>query len=181
MSPRTYLHTSRTASFSRRRLDSPHDYSPDTGATGGVVQALRRLVALAMALLLLPLGQGELFAQQAPPPGQEWSQNGPYNGQYAPDQQTGDGQQPYAQQPYPATGQVYSEQGYGQSQPLNAERLQQLVAPIALYPDTLVAQVLTASTYPGEVVEADHWRQSQGSASPDQIAAGADAQTWDPS
>jgi len=55
------------------------------------------------------------------------------------------------------------------------------VAPIALYPDTLVAQVLTASTYPGEVVEADHWRQSQGSASPDQIAAGADAQTWDPS
>ncbi len=181
MRPRTYVHTSPTARFSRRQFDSPQDSSPYTGATGGVVPALRRLVALAMALLLLLLGQGELFAQQAPPPGQEWSRNGPYNGQYAPDQQTGGGQQPYAQQPYAATGQVYSEQGYGQAQPLNAERLQQLVAPIALYPDTLVAQVLTASTYPGEVVEADHWRQSQGSASPDQIAAGADAQTWDPS
>jgi len=143
-----------------------------------VAQALRCLVALAMALLLLPLGQGELFAQQAPPPGQEWPQNDPYNGRYAPDQQSGDGQQPYAQQPYPVSGQVYPQQGYGQAQPRNAE---QLVAPIALYPDTLVAQVLAASTYPAQVVDADHWRQAQGYASLDQIAAGADAQTWDPS
>ena len=55
------------------------------------------------------------------------------------------------------------------------------MAPIALYPDTLVAQVLAASTYPAQVVDADRWRQAQGYASPDQIAAGADAQTWDPS
>jgi hypothetical protein len=127
------------------------------------------VVALAIALLLLPLGQGELFAQQAPPPGQEWSQNDPYNGQYAPDQQSGDGQQPYAQQLYPL------------AQPRNAEQLEQLVAPIALYPDTLVAQVLAASTYSAQVEDADHWRQAQGNASPEQIAAGADAQTWDPS
>ena len=146
-----------------------------------MAQALRCLVALAMALLLLPLGQGELFAQQAPPPGQEWPQNDPYNGRYAPDQQSGDGQQPYAQQPYPVSGQVYPQQGYGQAQPRNAEQLEQLVAPIALYPDTLVAQVLAASTYPAQVVDADHWRQAQGYASLDQIAAGADAQTWDPS
>ena len=66
-------------------------------------------------------------------------------------------------------------------EPLNAEQLEQLVAPIALYPDTLVAQVLAASTYPAQVVDADRWRQAQGYASPDQIAAGADAQTWDPS
>jgi hypothetical protein len=59
--------------------------------------------------------------------------------------------------------------------------LEQLVAPIALYPDTLVAQVLAAATYPAQVVDADHWRQAQGYASPDQIAFGADAQTWDPS
>src|ERR1035437_4199951 len=167
--PRTYLHTSRTARFSCLRLDSPQDSSPDTGATRDVAQVLRRVVALAIALLLLPLGQGELFAQQAPPPGQEWSQNDPYNRQYAPDQQSGDGQQPYAQQPYPL------------AQSRNAEQLEQLVAPIALYPDTLVAQVLAASTYPAQVVDADHWRQAQGYASPDQIAAGADAQTWDPS
>ena len=35
--------------------------------------------------------------------------------------------------------------------------LQQLVAPIALYPDELVAQILAASTYPTQVVEADRW------------------------
>src|ERR1039457_2110904 len=185
MRPRTYLHTSRTARFSCLRLDSPQDSSPDTGATRDVAQVLRRVVALAIALLLLPLGQGELFAQQAPPRGQEWPQNDPYSGQYAPDQQSGYGQQPYAQQPYPASGQVYAQQSYGQAQPLaqprNAEQLEQLVAPIALYPDTLVAQVLAASTYPAQVVDADHWRQAQGYASPEQIAAGADAQTWDPS
>ncbi len=150
-----------------------------------MAQVLTRQVAPAMALLLLPLGQGELFAQQAPPPGQEWSQNDPYNGQYAPDQQSSDGQQPYAQQPYPVSGQVYPQQGYGQAQPLaqprDAEQLKQLVAPIALYPDTLVAQVLAVSTYPAQVVNADHWRQAQGYASPNQIVAGADAQTWDPS
>jgi hypothetical protein len=38
-------------------------------------------------------------------------------------------------------------------------QLQQLVAPIALYPDALVAQILAASTYPNEVVEADRWMQ----------------------
>ena len=139
------------------------------------------MVALAMALLLLPLGQGELFAQQAPPPGEGSSQNDPHNGQHAPDQQSAYGQQLYRQQPYPSSGQVYPQQGGGEAQPLNAEQLDQLVAPIALYPDNLVAQVLTASTYPVQVVDADQWLQSQGSASPDQIAAGADAQTWDPS
>jgi hypothetical protein len=55
------------------------------------------------------------------------------------------------------------------------------VAPIALYPDTLVAQVLTASTYPLQVVDADRWRQAQASASSDQIASGANMQSWDPS
>jgi hypothetical protein len=92
----------------------------------------------------------------------------------------------------PAAGQVdprYAE-GYSaadENQPqapvqrLGAARLQQLVAPIALYPDTLVAQVLAAATYPAQVVGADHWVASQGYASPEQIAAGADTQTWDPS
>jgi hypothetical protein len=70
---------------------------------------------------------------------------------------------------------AYQQQGNGQVvQPLNAVRLQQLVAPIALYPDALVALVLTASTYPAQVTDADRWRQMQGDASPDQIAAGAD-------
>ena len=40
-----------------------------------------------------------------------------------------------------------------------AEQLQQLVAPIELYPDELVAQVLAAATYPEQVVEADRWAE----------------------
>ena len=40
------------------------------------------------------------------------------------------------------------------------EQLQRLVAPIALYPDSLVAQILAASTYPEQVVEADRWLQA---------------------
>ena len=59
-----------------------------------------------------------------------------------------------------------------QAQPLSADQLDQLVAPIALYPDAMVAQVLAAATYPTQVVEADRWRQSQGNASAEQIAAG---------
>jgi hypothetical protein len=66
-------------------------------------------------------------------------------------------------------------------QPLGPDQLQQLVAPIALYPDSLVAQVLAAATYPTQVVEADRWRQSQGNAPADQIAAGADTRNWDAS
>ena len=68
-----------------------------------------------------------------------------------------------------------------QVQPLPPDQLNQLVAPIALYPDALVAQVLAASTYPGQAADADRWRQAQGNATPDQVAAAANAQNWDPS
>ncbi|HUO60682.1 MAG TPA: DUF3300 domain-containing protein [Candidatus Acidoferrales bacterium] len=74
----------------------------------------------------------------------------------------------------------FSQQAPAQ-QPLSPEQLDQLVAPIALYPDPLVAQVLAASTYPQQVQEADRWRQAQGNAPADVIAAGAEAQNWDPS
>jgi hypothetical protein len=57
-----------------------------------------------------------------------------------------------------------------------------MVAPIALYPDTLVAQILTAATYPAQVVAADQWLRQIEGASPDEIAVGANAQSsWDPS
>lgn len=45
---------------------------------------------------------------------------------------------------------------------LSPEQLDQLVAPVALYPDPLLADVLTASTYPLEVVEADRWVEEPG-------------------
>jgi len=86
-------------------------------------------------------------------------------------------------QPY---GQTYPQQGdgqqIGQAQPVDPEQLTQLVAPIALYPDGLVAQILAASTYPAQIAAADQWLRSMGNASPDQIAASVDAQSsWDPS
>ena len=177
--------------------------------TTRVAHALRRVVALLLVLLLLPLGQGELFAQQnyphtrnqygsrvtrSQPYGQQpYAQPQPYGQQPLRTKQQPYGQQPtypsnnrYAQQqPYAAYGQAQVQQGYGQPQtqiqPMSAQQLEQLVAPIALYPDPLIAQVLTASTYPAQVADADRWRQSMGYAPADQIAAGADAQNWDPS
>src|ERR1700737_4377206 len=61
------------------------------------------------------------------------------------------------------------------------QELQQLVAPIALYPDALVAQVLAASTYPTEVVEAQRWMQSHSGLKGEELANEVDKQPWDPS
>jgi hypothetical protein len=61
------------------------------------------------------------------------------------------------------------------------EQLEQLVAPIALYPDSLVAQILAASTFPEQVVEADRWVQSHPDFQGDALAQAADQQPWDPS
>ena len=58
-----------------------------------------------------------------------------------------------AQQSAPTGSTGYS----GQGAPLSAEELQQLVAPIALYPDSLVAQILGASTFPDQVAFAANW------------------------
>jgi len=65
--------------------------------------------------------------------------------------------------------------------PQTADQLQQLVAPIALYPDSLVAQILAASTYPEQVVEADRWVQAHPDLKGDDLAKAVDQQDWDPS
>jgi hypothetical protein len=59
--------------------------------------------------------------------------------------------------------------------------LQQLVAPIALYPDSLVAQILAASTFPEQVVQADRWVQAHPDLKGDALAKAVDQQPWDPS
>jgi len=61
------------------------------------------------------------------------------------------------------------------------EQLQQLVAPIALYSDPLVAQVLTAATFPEQVVEADRWLQANPGLQGAALAQAADQQSWDAS
>jgi hypothetical protein len=64
--------------------------------------------------------------------------------------------------------------------PPPAQDLHQLVAPIALYPDALVAQILAAATYPTEIVEADRWMQSHSGLTGEALAQQVDQQPWDP-
>jgi uncharacterized membrane protein YgcG len=76
------------------------------------------------------------------------------------------------------------DQAQGQQPPYTQqtpEQLQQLVAPIALYPDSLVAQILAATTFPAEVVEADRWVQAHPDLKGDDLAKAVDQQPWDPS
>jgi hypothetical protein len=61
------------------------------------------------------------------------------------------------------------------------EQLQRLVAPIALYPDSLVAQILAAATFPEQVVEADRWVQANPDLKGDALGKAVDQQPWDPS
>jgi hypothetical protein len=62
---------------------------------------------------------------------------------------------------------------------LKPQELEALVAPIALYPDTLLAEVLMAATYPLEVVQADRWLAANKNPKEDQFKAAVDKQPWD--
>ena len=61
------------------------------------------------------------------------------------------------------------------------EELEQILAPIALHPDPLVSQILMASTYPLEVVQADRWVAQNKSLKGDAVTAALEKQDWDPS
>jgi hypothetical protein len=67
------------------------------------------------------------------------------------------------------------------TQILTADQLTDLVAPIALYTDGLLSQVLVASTYPLEVVEAQQWLQQNPTLRGTQLTDAAKQQSWDPS
>ncbi|HTS06238.1 MAG TPA: DUF3300 domain-containing protein [Candidatus Eisenbacteria bacterium] len=82
-----------------------------------------------------------------------------------------------AQQSAPAASPGYS----GQGAPLSAEELQQITAPIALYPDALVAQILGASTFPDQVSFAANWLHQNSSLTGKALLQAVDQQTWDPS
>ena len=75
--------------------------------------------------------------------------------------------------PPPAQAPPYAQQ--------TPEQLQQLVAPIALYPDSLVAQILAASTFPEQVVEAGRWVQAHPDLKGQALGQAVDQQPWDPS
>ena len=61
------------------------------------------------------------------------------------------------------------------------EELDQILAPIALYPDSLVAQILMASTYPLEVVQADRFAKQNASLKGEPLTKALESQNWDPS
>ena len=63
---------------------------------------------------------------------------------------------------------------------LSPDQLAAMVAPIALYPDNLLSQVLVASTYPLEVVEAAQWLRQNGNLQGQQLVDAARQQNWDP-
>jgi uncharacterized membrane protein YgcG len=120
---------------------------------GFAKESLALLLSFALLFATLPLS---VSAQDAPPPPQQ------------------DAQTP-AQD---SDGQAAQAPAYAQQTP---EQLQRLVAPIALYPDSLVAQVLAAATFPDEVVEADRWVQANPDLKGDALGKAVDQQPWDPS
>lgn len=153
----------------------------------------RRGVALSLLVILvcgmfigagrLP-GQQQSPQQQSPPPPPPAAQQ-QYPQQSPPQQENAPANQPYPEQQAPPPRQPYPNQ---QAPTTNApyqtetpEQLQQLVAPIALYPDSLVASILAASTFPEQIREAYGWLAPRRSFTPQQIASDADKQNWDPS
>ncbi|HLG96920.1 MAG TPA: DUF3300 domain-containing protein [Bryobacteraceae bacterium] len=90
-----------------------------------------------------------------------------------------------APQPYPDAPPPYQTAPQAapapQQQLLSPEQLADLVAPVALYPDNLLSQVLVASTYPLEVVEASQWLQQNRNLQGQQLIDAARQMNWDPS
>ncbi|MDU0352894.1 DUF3300 domain-containing protein [Paraglaciecola aquimarina] len=64
---------------------------------------------------------------------------------------------------------------------LNQGQLEQILAPIALYPDTLLSHILVASTYPLEIVQAERWRQVNKDLTEQQTLDAAESKDWAPS
>lgn len=83
-----------------------------------------------------------------------------------------------AQQPNPSTTQ---KAGADDAKVFKSEELEQLVAPIALHPDSLLTQILMASTYPVEIVLADRWASENKQLKDDALTTALEKQDWDPS
>jgi hypothetical protein len=71
--------------------------------------------------------------------------------------------------------------GATEAAPMSSSELQALLAPIALYPDALVAQVLSAATFPDQVAIADYWLQQHKDLSGQALMRSVNEQSWDAS
>src|SRR5262245_16361315 len=83
---------------------------------------------------------------------------------------------PPAPAPAPAAAPAADE-----TPPIKQEDLEQILAPIALYPDSLLAQIFMGATYPLEIVEADRWAKAHTNLKGDDLAKELEKQSWDPS
>ena len=117
-----------------------------------IVNTLRKILALAMSSMLIAATGPLGYAYQTPT------------------------DQAPAGQPPPEGGSAQTDPA-----PQSAEQIQALVAPIALYPDALVAQVLSAATFPDQVALAQNWLQDHKNLSGDKLMKEVDKQDWDPS
>ncbi len=129
---------------------------------------LKQIVSVSLSWLLVLFTVQEGFAFQNPP----YQEPPPYQ-QQPPYQQPPPGQNP------PYTGQP--PQGPPQALTQTPQQLQQLVAPIALYPDQLIAQILAASTYPTQIVDAQRWMNDHRNLQGQALGDAVNAQPWDPS
>ncbi len=85
-------------------------------------------------------------------------------------------------QDQPAAPSPSSSSSYpGQGAPMTAQELQSLVAPIALYPDALVAQILSAATFPDQVAVANNWLEQNKNLTGTALGQAVNGQSWDPS
>ena len=83
--------------------------------------------------------------------------------------------------PAPSSAPQPASQSPPSAELLKPEQLEALVAPIALYPDELLANVLAASTYPLEVVQADRWLKERKTLKGDALKTEVEKQSWDDS
>ncbi len=133
-------------------------------------------VTLAAVCAAVPSAAQESYPQEPAP------QYPPQQGQYPPQQ----GQYPPQQGQYPPPqGQYgqYPQTQYGQPALLGPQQLDQLVGPIALYPDGLLAQTLTAATFSNEIPDAAGWANEHSYLKGDALAGAIrqDNLPWDPS
>src|SRR5712692_9449100 len=113
-------------------------------------------------LLVLLFSWSLVFAQEETPPQETTQQDVPQQAAPIP---------PLPQQHVPK-----------QSRPaFTQQELDQMLAPIALYPDSLLSQILMASSYPLEVVEAARWSKANPNLKGDQAVQAVAQNTWDPS
>jgi uncharacterized membrane protein YgcG len=84
------------------------------------------------------------------------------------------------QAPAPAPAAAPSQAGAPAAASVSQQELDQLLAPIALYPDALLAQILMGATYPLEIVEAARWSKANPGVKDKALEDAMQKQSWDP-